>query len=158
TAPAPAPALGLRLGARDARQVIYAIDYLRQPPFALNDHLVHGQRVVPAAAHLALVVAMLTELRGEAAWELTDVVWETALVVGADCEAVRYVFGAVPEAEAAGAGSVAYRVEVLSDGEGRTRRHLRADARRLPAGEPLAALVPPAGAALARFDGATFYD
>ncbi|MBR8332456.1 SDR family NAD(P)-dependent oxidoreductase [Burkholderia ambifaria] len=160
-APRPAAQLGLRLTARDARQVIYALDYASRPPFRLDEHLVHGERVVPAAAHLALIVGMLGELRGERGWTLADVVCETALVVGADSEAVRYVFDAEPDA---GDGGAAYRVAVLSDGEGRTRCHLRAEARALPreaqAREPSAAVVAvaPAGAALSRFDGATFYD
>ncbi|KVW78872.1 type I polyketide synthase [Burkholderia ubonensis] len=158
-APAPAAPFGLRVTAKDARQVIYAVDYVRQPPFRLDDHLVHGERVVPAAAHLALIVGMLNELRGEQGWALADVVCETALIVGADSEAVRYVFDALPDADGGGA---AYRVEVLSDGDGRTRRHLRADARALPAGAQAAERadepLPPSAAALARFDGATFYD
>ncbi|WP_186288972.1 beta-ketoacyl synthase N-terminal-like domain-containing protein [Burkholderia gladioli] len=155
----PAPSLGLRLTAKDARQVIYALDYASRPPFRLEDHLVHGRRVVPAAAHLALILGMLGELRGERGWALAEVVCETALVVDADCEAVRYVFDAQPDA---GDGGAAYRVAVLSDGEGRTRCHLRAEARALPretrALPPEPGATAPAGAALARFDGATFYD
>ncbi|WP_208450002.1 SDR family NAD(P)-dependent oxidoreductase [Burkholderia gladioli] len=155
----PAASLGLRLTAKDARQVIYALDYASRPPFRLDDHLVHGRRVVPATAHLALILGMLGELRGERGWALAEVVCETALVVDADCEAVRYVFDAQPDA---GDGGVAYRVAVLSDGEGRTRCHLRAEARALPRETRVLPHEPgataPAGAALARFDGATFYD
>lgn len=152
TAVPPAP-LGLRVTAKNAAQVIYAVDYVRQPPFPLDDHLVHGERVVPAAAHLALIVGMLTDLHGEHVWELADVVCRTALVVRADSEVVRYVFDTVANAD-----GVAYRVEVSSDGDGGTRHHLHADARSQPAGERLAELAGPSGAALARFDSATFYD
>jgi acyl transferase domain-containing protein/NAD(P)-dependent dehydrogenase (short-subunit alcohol dehydrogenase family)/acyl carrier protein len=144
--------LGLRLSAREARLVVYAVDYVQQPPFRLEDHLVHGDPVVPAAAHLALIIGMLADLREGQGWQLTDVLCEEALVVDASTETVRYQFSLMPEED-----TVSYSVEVLSDEHDRTRRHLRAQARVADA-QALAIDAPAAGSALARIDGAAFYD
>ncbi|CAM3145619.1 type I polyketide synthase [Janthinobacterium lividum] len=143
--------LGLRLGARDAHQVVYALDYAQQPPFRLEDHLVHGKPVVPAAAHLALIVGMLDDLRGKQAWQLVDVLCEEPLVVDDDNGVVRYQFSRLPE------GDAGYSVEVLSDASGRTRRHLRAHAHAATVA-PKTVQGPASGSAVARIDGEAFYD
>jgi acyl transferase domain-containing protein/NAD(P)-dependent dehydrogenase (short-subunit alcohol dehydrogenase family)/acyl carrier protein len=143
--------LGLRLGAREGQQVVYALDYAQQPPFRLDDHLVHGKPVVPAAAHLALIVGMLDDLRGRQAWQVVDVLCEEPLVVHDDNGVVRYQFSRLPD------GSDGFSVEVLSDEPGRTRRHLRAQAH--PAAmPPRAGQAPAPGRRLARIDGGAFYD
>ncbi|MCW7538527.1 SDR family NAD(P)-dependent oxidoreductase [Aquabacterium sp. A7-Y] len=153
-APAPRPALpGLRLGPKEAPKVTYVLDYSGQPPFRLQDHLVHGQPVVPAAAHLALIIGMLDDLRGRQAWQLVDVLCEEPLVVEeADSGAVRYQFRLASDG-----GTPGYSIEVLSDVPGRTRRHLRAQAR-ASTGGPTALVAPPSQGALARIEGRAFYE
>lgn len=145
--------LGLRLSARQAPQVIFAVDYTGQPPFHLEDHLVHGEKVIPAAAHLALIFGMLADLRGNQGWQLTDVLCEEALVVSVDMETVRYQFNLLSVEQ-----ETAYRVEVLSDEGGRTRRHLRAEAHatgdQLEVAHIAASVEDPP---LARIDGKAFY-
>ena len=143
--------LGLRLGPKDGRQIVYAVDYAQQPPFRLEDHLVHGKPVVPAAAHLALIVGMLDDLRGKQTWQLVDVLCEEPLVVDDDHGVVRYQFSRLPEGEAG------YSVEVLSDESGRTRRHLRGHAH-AAAVSPKAVAAPASDQALARIDGGSFYN
>ena len=124
-----------------------AVDYAQQPPFRLEDHLVHGKPVVPAAAHLALIVGMLDDLRGKQTWQLVDVLCEEPLVVDDDHGVVRYQFSRLPEGEAG------YSVEVLSDESGRTRRHLRGHAHAAAVSSAIVSRAPaavPTAAARAR--------
>lgn len=156
-APAPprARSPGLRLGARQAERVVYAVDYAGEPPYPLHDHLVHGAAAVPAAAHIALIVRMLRDLGHVQALELGDVLCENVLIAVPDMAAVRYEFVRLPALQVA-AGTTVYEVQVLSDGDGQEKRHLRA--RASAHGTLAAAAVAPATAPLARIAGGVFYD
>ncbi|NRD72189.1 SDR family NAD(P)-dependent oxidoreductase [Shewanella sp. VB17] len=146
------PHSGLRLSSKQASLVVYVVDYVQQPPFNLQDHLVHGDPVVPAAAHLALIIGMLDDLRGRQNWEITDVLCEEALVIDADTEVVHYQFTVLSDEEGGGVS-----IEVLSDVGSRTQRHLRA---RACAAQnlPRSVAIPSSARALAKIDGITFYE
>jgi acyl transferase domain-containing protein/NAD(P)-dependent dehydrogenase (short-subunit alcohol dehydrogenase family)/acyl carrier protein len=157
---------GIRLGARSAQRVVYAVDYWHEPPYRLQDHLVHGEAAVPAAAHLALLVQMLHDLERDTpehlqALEFTDVVCENILVVDADTSAVRYEFvRAQPEDVTAGTGpGAAYQIQVVSESAGQERRHLHARARTAASAAAAMPSIPqPPQPPLTRVDGTTFYD
>lgn len=146
------PQLGLRLSPKRAAFVVYAVDYVRQPPFNLQDHLVHGEPVVPAAAHLALIIGMLNDLRGPQTWEILDVLCEDTLVVEPDTEVVRYEFNVLPTEQGGG-----FSVHVLSDDDVRTKRHLQA---RVCAthSQPVSVDIPASARALTKIDQITFYE
>lgn len=116
--------LGLRLGNSSSARVTYAVDYAREPPYRLEEHVIHGRVVVPAAAHLALILGMLRELLGSGSVELQDVLCEEALVVEAATEPVRYEL--IRDAEP---GTAGYHITVSSSRGGREIQHLRAYAR-----------------------------
>ncbi len=149
---------GVRLGARSAQRVVYAVDYLHEPPYRLEDHLVHGEAAVPAAAHLSLLVRMMRDLGHTQTLALSDVVCENILVVDADTSAVRYEFARVHAAETTTgtASDVVYQVQVVSESAGQERRHLRARACATTA--RITALPSISQPPLLRVDGTAFYD
>lgn len=120
--------LGIRLGDRSSPVISYIVDYVDDPPYQVEDHVVHGAVVVPAAAHLALLIGMLRELSGLPSCQIDAVICEDALVITPATQAVRYVFTAVPPAPEQSEQSVgaAYDVVVVSERDGRELRHLRA--------------------------------